>query len=108
MDNLLNEKPVIEKDFDLYTTLSIFVNRAPKIIDNIAKAAESKNLTEMEELAARLITYSNNAQLTGFTEKLKNLIIAGRENNLATIGKHTNSLKDCFAQMVRLTNMVDT
>jgi hypothetical protein len=89
MDNLFNqnncEKLTKECDLDLYTALSIFVTNAPKLIDAILDTIETESLAELEELAAKLIRYSNNAQLTGFTERVKNLIIAAREHNIPMV-----------------------
>jgi len=105
MDNLLNlnncEKLTKECDLDLYTALSIFTANTPKLIDSILDTIETENLTELEELAAKLIRYSNNAQLTGFTERVKNLIVAAREHNISIVKKQADSLKQCFEQMTR-------
>jgi hypothetical protein len=58
----------------------------------------------MEELAAKLIAYSSQAQLTGFTDKVKNLIIVAREQKTDLVEKQVNSLKYCFEQMARVTH----
>jgi hypothetical protein len=95
-----------ENDLNLFTALSIFTARAPKIINGIAEAAKEENLTEIEELAAKLIAYSSQAQLTGFTDKAKDLIIAVREHKKDTIDKTVDSLRQCFDQMAKDTNPV--
>ncbi|MFA5292683.1 MAG: hypothetical protein WC496_06570 [Phycisphaerae bacterium] len=105
MDNLLNrnnhKNAVKEYNLDLYTALSIFTANAPKLIDTIIDTIETESLTELEDLAAKLIRHSNNAQLTGFTERVKTLIIAARERNIPMVEKQADSLKQCFEQMTR-------
>jgi len=93
-----------ENKLDLYTALSIFVAAAPKLINGICNAIEAKNLAELEYLAAKLIAYSSQAQLTSFTEKVKNLIIAAREQKNDLVEKQIDSLRYCFEQMARITN----
>jgi hypothetical protein len=93
-----------ENNLNLFTALSIFAARAPKIINDIAEAAKEENLIEIEELAAKLIAYSNQAQLTGFTNKAKDLVIAAREHKKSIIDKNVDSLRQCFDQMVRNIN----
>jgi hypothetical protein len=85
----------------LYTALSIFTARAPKIINSIAEAAKKENLAQMEELAAKLIAYSNQAQLDGFTDKAKDLVIAAREHKISTLENQVDLLKQHFEQMVK-------
>jgi hypothetical protein len=101
MDNLgnNNEKAAEVNCVNLLTALSIFSTRTPLIIGSITKAVKEENLTEIEELAAKLISYSNQAQLTGFTAKAKDLVIAVRERNKSAIDKNIESLKRCFEQM---------
>lgn|GEM_PF-2237914 len=84
---------------DLYTALSIFVSNAPKLINGICDAAQAGDLAEMEELAAKLIAYSNQAQLVNFAEKVKNLIIAAREQKPSTMENEIDSIRKYFEQM---------
>jgi hypothetical protein len=88
-------------DLDLYTALSIFATNAPKLINDLFEAAKAENHEEMEELAAELITYSSQAQLTEFTNRIKNLIIAVREHDLSKAEQETDSLRQCFEQMIQ-------
>jgi hypothetical protein len=84
---------------DLYAALSTFVSTAPKLINGICDAAQAGNLAEMEELATKLISYSNQAQLVSFTEKVKNLIIAAREQKPSTMENEIDSIREYFEQM---------
>jgi hypothetical protein len=95
-----------ENNLNLFTALSIFSTRAPLIIGSIIKAAKEENLTEIEELAAKLISFSHQAQLTGFTAKVNDLVIAVREHNKSAIDKNIESLKRCFEQMIGNINPV--
>jgi hypothetical protein len=92
----------INKGLNLYTTLSIFVVKAPKLIDSIEEAVNAENMEELEDQATKLIVFSNNAQLEGFTERVKNLIIAARENKIHIAKQHTASLKESFEKMTRM------
>jgi len=100
------EKSSETAGLSLYTALSIFTARAPKIINGIADAAKEENLAHIEELAAKLIAYSNQAQLDRFTDMVKDLVIAAREHHTSVIDSHIDSLKQCFEQMVRTTGPV--
>ena len=93
-----------ENNLNLFTALSIFAARAPKIINDIAEAAKEENLTEIEELVAKLIAYSSQAQLTGFTDKAKDLVIAVRESKKTAIDENIDSLRQYFDQMARNIN----
>jgi hypothetical protein len=97
-----------ENNLNLFTALSIFATRAPKIINGITEAAKEENLAEIEALAAKLIAYSNQAQLTGFADKAKDLIIAVREHKKSAIDKNADLLKQYFDQMARDINPVAT
>jgi hypothetical protein len=99
------EKSINSNDINLYTALSMFVSAAPRYIDGILDAAESENLTQIEELAAKLSACSNRVQLTGFTEKAKDLIVAARERRPAVVRSLANGLKQTFEQMI---NSVDS
>lgn len=95
-----------ESNLDLYTALSIFVSNAPKLINSLCDAAQAGNLAEMEEFAAKLIKYSNDAQLVSFAEKIKNLVIAAREQKIDIMEKQTSSLKQCFEQMAKISKSI--
>lgn len=99
------EKLINFNDINLYTALSMFVNSAPRYIDGILDAAEVEDLTQIEELTAKLSGYSSRAQLTGFTEKTKDLIVAAREQKSAMVKNLANGLKQTFEQMV---NSIDS
>lgn len=99
--NLQNYETTPDSGSNLYATLSIFVIKAPRLIDCIQEAVQTENMTELEEYAAKLIIYSNNAQLEGFTQRVKNLIIAARENKLHIAEKQVDSLKECFERMTK-------
>ncbi|MDD5011164.1 MAG: hypothetical protein PHQ00_03465 [Phycisphaerae bacterium] len=57
----------------------------------------------MEELTARLISYSRQAQLPNFAEKVKNIVIAARENKTDDAEKYAHSLRQSLEQMERAT-----
>lgn len=97
----MNEKPGYETQPNLYATLSIFVTKAPKLINSIEEAVNNSNMEEVEDFATKLIIHSNNAQLDGFTQRVKDLIIAARENKLGIVKEHSNSLKAGFKQMTK-------
>jgi len=88
---------------NLYATLAIFTAKAPRLIDCIINAINDENLTELENLATKLIFYSNNAHLNGFSEKVKNLIIAAREHKISAAETLAKSLKQCLGQMTETT-----
>ncbi len=95
------QKNVIKNDVNIFTALAIFVNHAPQLIDDILDAAKTHNLSLAEETAARLSLYSNNAQMTGFTKNIHNLIIAAREQKLSVVRTEAEKLKETFEQMTK-------
>jgi hypothetical protein len=99
-DIQINEQGYV-KQSNLYATLSIFVNKAPKLIDLIEDAVNKSNMEEVENHATKLIIHSSNAQLDGFTQRVKDLIIAARENNLSILKEHSSSLKSGYKQMTK-------
>jgi hypothetical protein len=92
----------IDRGLNLYATLSIFVVKAPKLIDSIEGAVNEENMEELENHATKLIVYSNDAQLEGFTQRVKNLIIAARENKIHLVKQHTASLKESYEKMTKM------
>jgi hypothetical protein len=94
------EKSINSNDINLYAALSIFVSSGPRYIDCILDAAETEDLLRIEELTAKLSACSGRAQLTGFTEKTKDLIVAARERRSAVVRDLANSLKQTFEQMI--------
>ena len=96
-----NEVLTKEKGLNLYTTLSIFTVKAPKLINAIEEAATAENMEEIEDHATKLIVYSNNAQLEGFTQRIKNLIIAARENKIHIAQDINHISKDCIRHKAR-------
>jgi len=60
-------------------------------------------LAQLEELTTKLIAYSGQAQLPNFAEKVKNIVIAARENKTDTAEKHVHSLRQSLEQMARAT-----
>ncbi len=87
---------------NLYTTMSIFVGKAPKLISSIEQAIQAENMIDLEGHAAQLIVYSNKARLEGFTQRIKNLIIAARENKIHIAKEHINDIKQSFEKMIKL------
>ncbi|HBG27582.1 MAG: hypothetical protein A2Y10_15910 [Planctomycetes bacterium GWF2_41_51] len=103
MTNLQNTEPLTnDNNLNLYATLSIFVTKAPRLMDCIQETIKSENITELEEYAAKLIIFSDNAQLEGFTQRVKNLIIAARENNFHIAEKEVESLRESFEKMTKM------
>jgi Fic family protein len=88
-------------DMNLFTTMAIFVSKAPKLIGYIEQAVEVENMEALEDHAAQLIVYSDNARLEGFTQRIKNLIIAARENKIHTAKEHANDIKQSFEKMTK-------
>jgi len=86
---------------NLYTTMSIFVSKAPKLISSIEQAVQAENMIDLEDHAAQLTVYSNNARLEGFTQRIKNLIIAARESKIHIAKEHTNDIKQAFEKMTK-------
>ncbi|MEN6383797.1 MAG: hypothetical protein ABFD79_01210 [Phycisphaerales bacterium] len=103
MSDIENKESGSDKWQNLYATMTIFTAKAPKLINSIEEAVNSKSMGELEDLATKLIVYSNNAQLEGFTQRVKNLIIAARENKIQTAKQHSDSLKECFQKMTKMT-----
>ena len=103
--NLQNDCELLIKQdgLNLYATLSIFTAKAPRLIDCIVNAIKEENLTELEDLATKLILYSDNAHLNGFSERVKNLIIAVREHKISMAETLAESLKQCLRQMTETT-----
>jgi hypothetical protein len=101
MNNAIDNSIVM----NLYTTMSIFVGKAPKLIEHIEQAVEAENMEALENHAAQLIVYSDNARLEGFTQRIKNLIIAARENKIHTAREHTIDIKQAFEKMTNPTEL---
>jgi DNA-binding protein len=57
-----------------------------------------------EDLTAKLSMYSLNAQLHGFTEKTKDIMVAAREQRIAKVINLAEELKLTFEQMLNSTN----
>ncbi len=92
---------VVKNNVSIFTALAIFVNHAPRLIDDILNAAEAHNLSLTEEIATRLSLYSNNAQMIGFTKNIHNLIIAAREQKPSVVRSEAAKLRETFRQMIK-------
>jgi hypothetical protein len=101
-----NQKSTATTNVNLYTALAIFVNNAPQLIDDILDAANAENLRRVEETAAKLSLYSNDAQLTGFRQNVHNLIIAARERKLSVVKSQAEKLKGAFEQLTKFADTV--
>lgn len=88
-------------DINLYTTMSIFVSKAPQLINHIERAIIAENMKLVEDHAAQLIAYSSNANLEGFSQRIKNLIIAARENKPHTAETLTADIKLSFEKLTK-------
>ncbi|OQA02135.1 MAG: hypothetical protein BWY69_01184 [Planctomycetes bacterium ADurb.Bin401] len=97
-----NDSVTNDCNLNLFATLSIFVAKAPGLMDCMNDSLAAQNITELEEYAAKLITLSNNADLEGFSERIKYLIIAAREKRLQEAVQQLESLKECFHKMTRM------
>jgi len=95
---------VSSDDINLFTALSVFIRNAPRHIDRIIDAAEMEDLSRVEELAAKLSVCSDMAQLAGFVERAKDIIVAARERKPAVVRNLADGLKQAFEQMI---NFID-
>lgn len=95
-----------ESNLNLFATLSIFVSKVPGLLVNIQKSVTEQNITDLEEYAAKLIIFSDNAQLEGFTERVKNLIIAARENKFHIAEGQLIAMKECFEKLTKTVNEI--
>jgi len=91
-------------DINLFTALSVFIGKAPKYIDRIIDAAEIKDMSRVEELAAKLSVCSDMAQLAGFVERARDIIVAAREQKPAVVKNLADGLKQAFEQIVSFTD----
>ncbi len=106
MENIQNNhNQNLSGQLNLYAALSIFVNKAPWLIENIRQAAADEDMNLLEEYATRLIVYSNNARLDGFTQRIKNVIIAARENKIHAAKTICSSLTESFEKMTQIVSM---
>ncbi|MDD5134826.1 MAG: hypothetical protein PHP01_05395 [Phycisphaerae bacterium] len=100
--NQKREEKLINLDgINLYTALSMFVSAAPRCIDGILDAVEANDLATVEKVATKLMACSNRAQLAGFTEEIKNIVIAAREQKTAVAVNLAEKLKQAFEQMIK-------
>jgi hypothetical protein len=98
------ETLVDSDDINLFTALSVFISNAPRCIDRIIDAAEIKDMSRVEELAAKLSVYSDMAQLAGFVERARDIIVAAREQKPVVVKNLADGLKQAFEQMVSFTD----
>jgi hypothetical protein len=90
-------------DINLFTALSVFISKAPRYIDRIIDAADSNDMSRVEELAAKLSVCSDMAQLAGFVERARDIMVAAREQKPAVVKNLAGGLKQAFEQMVNFT-----
>jgi hypothetical protein len=88
-------------DTSLYTTMSIFVGKAPRLISHIEQAVEAENMETLESYAAQLFVCAGNAGLEGFTGRIKNLIVAARENKFQIVKEHAKDIKQSFENLTK-------
>jgi len=91
-------------DINLFTALSVFINNMPRCIDRIINAAEIKDMLRVEELAAKLSVCSNTAQLAGFVERARDIMVAAREEKPAVVKNLADGLKQAFEQIASFTD----
>lgn len=92
-------------NINTYATMSIFAIKAPRLLDYIEKAVKEENIADIEYHASKLIVYSSNACLEGFTQVTKNLIIAARENKIDLVREHSTFLKESFERMTKAVSL---
>jgi hypothetical protein len=93
-------------DINLFTALSVFIRNTPRCINRIIDAAENKDMSRVEELAAKLSVCSDMAQLAGFVERARDIIVAAREQKPAVVKNLADGLKQAFEQIVSFTGSV--
>lgn len=98
--NKENEKITIGSDnINLLTALSVFISNAPRCIDRIIEAAKTEDMSRVEELAAKLSACSDMAQLAGFVERARDIIVASREQKSDVVKNLAAGLKQAFEQI---------
>jgi hypothetical protein len=103
--NKKKEETLVDSDdINLFTALSVFISNAPRCIDRIIDAAENKDMSRVEELAAKLSVCSDMAQLAGFVERARDIIVAAREQKPAVVKNLADGLKQAFEQIVSFTD----
>jgi hypothetical protein len=104
----VNEKKeetlVDSDDINLFTALSVFISNAPRCIDRIIDAAEIKDMSRVEELAAKISICSDMAQLTGFVERARDVIVAAREQKPTVVKNLADDMKQALEQMIGSTD----
>ena len=104
MNKKKEEILVDSDDINLFTALSVFISNAPRCINRIIDAAEIKDMSRVEELAAKLSVCSDMAQLAGFVERARDIIVAAREQKPAVVKNLADGLKQAFEQIVSFTD----
>lgn len=105
MNKVKEEILVDSDDINLFTALSVFISNVPRCIDRIIDAVEIEDMSRVEELAAKLSVYSEMAQLAGFVERARDIIVAAREQKSSAVEKLAQGLKQAFEQMISFAGM---